>query len=378
VELRPNQHFTQPPPRFSEANLVKELEKLGIGRPSTYAQIISTIQDRGYVEPEKGRFHPTPLGDTVAKLLVRVFPDIFDVDFTSRMEGELDRVEEGDVRWRTLLEEFYGPFQSQLQTGKANSEDIVKELLAAEGETCDVCGRPMQVRWNKFGRFLGCSGYPECQNTRPLDAPEVQERTLGTDPDSGLPVLARVGPYGPYVQLGEGNGKEKPKRVSIPEGMTLEDMSLNYALLLLSLPRSLGEDPKTGKEVTVGIGRYGPYVHRGGTYRNLETPALLFEIGLEQALELLETKPGRKVLKELGSHPASGEELQVLDGRYGPYVTDGSVNASLPKTMEPKELEMEEAVELLARAAARKGKGKGRRKKGGGGRGKGRKGRGKS
>ena len=357
--LQPNQHFTQPPPRFSEASLVKELEKLGIGRPSTYAQIISTIRDRGYVEAEKGRFTPTPLGDTVSKLLVKVFPDIFDVGFTSQMEGELDRVEEGDVRWRDLLEKFYPPFRRQLEQGKKHSEEIVKELLEAEGETCEVCGRPMLVRWNKFGRFLGCSGYPECQSTRPLDAPEVQERVLGEDPETGMPVLVRVGPYGPYVQLGEGNGGEKPKRVSLPEGMTLEDISLNYGLLLLSLPRVLGKDPKTGKDVTVGIGRYGPYVHRGGTYRNLKTPALLFEITLEDALELLATKPGREVIKDLGPHPESGKDLEILNGRYGPYVTDGSLNASIPKNMDPEEVDMDDAVELMARAKARKGKGRG-------------------
>ncbi|NNM03755.1 MAG: DNA topoisomerase I, partial [Gemmatimonadetes bacterium] len=235
--------------------------------------------------------------------------------------------------------------------------------------TCENCGRPMQVRWNKFGRFLGCSGYPECQSTRPLDAPEVQERSLGEDPASGLPVLARVGPYGPYVQLGTGDGKEKPKRVSIPKGMSLDEMSLNYGLLLLSLPRSLGEDPKTGKEVTVGIGRYGPYVHRGGTYRNLKSPVLLFEIELDEALKLLETKQGREVLKELGPHPDSGVDLKVLDGRYGPYVTDGRLNASLPKGVDPKELAMDEAVDLLLRAEERKGKRKG--KKGSTSRGKG-------
>jgi DNA topoisomerase-1 len=364
VALQPNQHFTQPPPRFSEASLVRELEKLGIGRPSTYAQIISTIQDRGYVEVEKRRFFPTPLGDTVAKLLVRVFPDIFSVDFTSRMEGELDRVEDGQVRWRAVLEAFYGPFRTQLDSGMAHSEDIIKELLAAEGETCDLCGSPMQVRWNKFGRFLGCSAYPDCQSTRPIDATEVQERTLGDDPDSGLPVLARVGPYGPYVQLGNGEGKEKPKRVSIPKGMTLDDMSLNYGLLLLSLPRPVGVDPQTGKEVTVGIGRYGPFVHSAGNYRNLNSPALLFEIELDEALKLLATKPGREVLKELGPHPETGINLEVLDGRYGPYVTDGKLNASLPKTMDPKDLEMDEAVELLIKAAERKAKGRGRGKGG--------------
>ena len=362
--LQPNQHFTQPSPRFSEASLVKELEKLGIGRPSTYAQIISTIQDRGYVEAEKDRFTPTPLGDTVSKLLVKVFPDIFDVRFTSRMEGELDRVEEGKVGWRELLEDFYPPFLSQLEKGKGQSEDIIKKLLEAEGETCDVCGRPMLVRWNKFGRFLGCSGYPECSTTRPLDAPEVQERVLGEDPETGMSVLARVGPYGPYVQLGNGNGEEKPKRVSLPKGMTLEDVSLNYGLLLLSLPRTLGKDPKTGKDVSVGIGRYGPYVHLGGTYRNLATPALLFEMGLEQGLELLATTPGREVIKELGAHPETGVDLQLLNGRYGPYVTDGTLNASIPKNMSPEEVDVDDALELLANAKARKGKGKGRGRRG--------------
>jgi DNA topoisomerase-1 len=362
--LQPNQHFTQPPPRFSEASLVKELEEQGIGRPSTYAQIISTIQDRGYVELEKGRFFPTPLGDTVSKLLVKVFPNIFDVGFTSRMENELDRVEEGEVRWRRLLEEFYPPFQSQLERGKRQSEDIIKELLEAEGETCDVCGRPMLVRWNRFGRFLGCSGYPECQNTRPLDAPEVQERNLGEDPETGFPVLARVGPYGPYVQLGDGDGEGKPKRMSIPKGMAPEDVSLAYALLLLSLPRSLGQDPKTGKEVEVGIGRYGPFVRRAGTYRNLKSPAQLFELELPEALKLLETKPGREVIKELGDHPDTGTPLQVLSGRYGPYVTDGSVNASIPKTMDPEQVDLDDALDLLEKARARKGRGR----RGGGGR----------
>jgi DNA topoisomerase-1 len=281
------------------------------------------------------------------------------------MEGELDKVEDGEVQWRDLLQEFYPPFLGQLERGKSQSEDIIKELLEAEGETCDICGRPMLVRWNKFGRFLGCSGYPECQSTRPIDAPEVQDRSLGQDPDTGLTVTAKVGPYGPYVQLGEPVGKEKPKRVSLPEGMTLDEVSLNYALLLLSLPKVLGTDPKTGKEVSVGIGRYGAYVRQDRTYRNLKTPAHLFEIGLDEALQLLATTPGREVLKELGPHPESGIELVILKGRFGPYVTDGKVNASIPKSMEPEEVDMADAVDLLVKAAARKGKGKGRGRGGG-------------
>ncbi|MGD2045474.1 MAG: type I DNA topoisomerase, partial [Gemmatimonadota bacterium] len=164
--FEPKQHFTQPPPRYSEASLVKALEELGIGRPSTYAQIISVIVDRGYVELEQRRFQPTDLGEVVSKLLVRIFPNIFDVEFTSRMENELDKVEEGQVDWRKLLSEFYPGFLERVEAGEANSDEIIKEILAAEGEVCEKCGRPMLVRWNRFGRFLGCSGYPECKNTR--------------------------------------------------------------------------------------------------------------------------------------------------------------------------------------------------------------------
>ena len=363
-EIEPKQHFTQPPPRFSEARLVKELEKHGIGRPSTYAQIISTIQDRGYVEMEKRRFHPTDLGEVVSKLLVRIFPDIFDVDFTSRMEGALDEVEEGEEDWQDLLEGFYPPFQKRLEEGQEHSDEIIKEILAAEGETCEKCGSPMLVRWNKYGRFLGCSAYPECKNTRSLDAPEQKEVALGTDPDTGKTIYAKTGPYGPYVQLGEAEDGKKPKRVSIPDGVELEEVDLEYGLKLLSLPRTIGTDPDSGEEVVAGIGRYGPYVRRDGTFASLRDPSQLFEIGLDEALERIEAKKkGKKpVLKELGEHPKSGEELRILDGRYGPYVTDGETNASLPKNAAPEHFTLEEAVDLLEKRKKKKGK-KGRRKK---------------
>ncbi len=373
-ELEPKQHFTQPPPRFSEASLVKELEQQGIGRPSTYAQILTTIRDRGYVELEDRRFVPTPLGDTVVKLLVRVFPNLFDPDFTSRMEGELDRVEVGEVDWRQVLEEFYPSFQKRLEVGEAASEEIVKEILAAEGETCEKCGSPMLVKWNRYGRFLGCSAYPECRSTRSIDGPgELSEDAeLGKDPESGEPIFLKDGPYGPYVQVGEKvEGGPKPRRASLPSGREPSSVDLDYALRLLSLPRTLGKDPKSGKEVTAGLGRYGPYVHRGGSYRNLGNEEEIFTVTLEDALDLLAKKQGPAVLKELGEHPKSGIPLQVLDGRYGPYVTDGQVNASLPKGADPETITLEEGVDLLARSAAkgkgRKGKGRarGRKKKGG-------------
>ena len=362
--IDPKQHFTQPPPRFSEASLVRDLEKLGIGRPSTYAQIISTIQDRGYAELTERRFEPTPLGDTVSKLLVRVFPDIFDVEFTSRMENELDRVEEGELEWRTLLGDFYPPFQGQLEQGEARSEEIVKEILAAEGETCDLCARPMQVRWNRFGRFLGCSGYPECKGTRPIDG-IAEDLTIGTDEVTGLSVYGKIGPYGPYVQLGEGQDGEKPQRASLPKETRLEDVELSHALRLLSLPRTVGADPTSGEEVVAGLGRYGPFVRRGKTFASLAIEDHLFTIDIEEAVSLLDQKKaGRSVLRELGAHPKTGSDVQILSGRFGPYVTDGTANASLRKGMDPDELTMEEAVQMIAQAAMRKKSGRKGRKKG--------------
>jgi DNA topoisomerase-1 len=363
--IDPKQHFTQPPPRFSEASLVRDMEKLGIGRPSTYAQIISTIQDRGYVDLEERRFHPTPLGDTVSKLLVRVFPNIFDVEFTSRMENELDRVEEGSLEWQKLLADFYPPFQGQIEHGEARSEEIIKELLSAEGETCDICQREMQVRWNRFGRFLGCSGYPDCKGTRPLDG-GAEEVVLGKDEAAGMYVYAKVGPYGPYVQLGEGEEGKKPKRSSLPKDKKLEDVDLAEALLLLALPRTIGTDAETGEEVVAGLGRFGPFVRRGKTFASLAAHEQMFTVDVEEAVRLLnEKKAGRAVLRELGAHPESGIDLQILSGRYGPYVTDGKVNASLRKGTEPEDLTMDDAVELLVQAAIRKkaGGGRGRKKK---------------
>ena len=352
--IEPRQHFTQPPARFSEASLVRELERLGIGRPSTYAQIISTLQDRGYVELEQSRFNPTDLGEVVAKLLVRVFPNIFDVEFTSRMESQLDQVEEGEVQWRHLLETFYPPFQERLEIGKASSDEIIKEILEAVGETCEVCGRPMLVRWNKFGRFLGCSGYPECQSTRPLDGAAQPEGPLGHDAE-GRPIFGKVGPYGPYLEVGgEGNG-ERPKRVSLPKGKTLDGVDPEYARRLISLPRSLGNDPETGEEIEAGLGRYGAYVRRGKTFASLPSEERVFDVELEEARRLIrEKQAGGKVLKDLGTHPESGDALRVIAGRYGPYVTDGTVNASLPKSWEPEEVTLDEAVDLLTKASKRK------------------------
>jgi len=364
--LEPKQHFTQPPPRYSEASLVKELEELGIGRPSTYAQIISVIVDRGYVELEQRRFQPTDLGEVVSKLLVRIFPNIFDVEFTSRMENQLDRVEEGEVEWRGLLAEFYPGFLERVEAGEANSDEIIKEILAAEGEVCEKCGKPMLVRWNRFGRFLGCSGYPDCRNTRSLDGIDPEGKQLGEHPEEGRMVRLKVGPYGPYVELESPTEDEKPKRVSLPKGKEPDDVDLEYAVKLLQLPRTVGDDPSSGEEIVAGIGRFGPFVRRGKTFASLKGNEALWTVTAEEASAMLDAKAsGKRIpLKELGKHPESGEDVVVLSGRYGPYVTDGSVNATLPKGTEPEEIDLQTAVIMIAEKAARGGKkGRGRKKK---------------
>ena len=362
--VEPKQHFTQPPPRFSEASLVKELEKLGIGRPSTYAQIITVIVDRGYVELDQRRFHPTDLGEVVSKLLVRILPNLFDVEFTRRMETELDRVEDGEVEWRTVLAGFYPGFRERVDAGEANSDEIIKEILAAEGEECEKCGRPMLVRWNRYGRFLGCSGYPECKSTRSLDGFHPEGEELGQHPSEGRAVRLKYGPYGPYVELDAPSDEQKPKRVSVPKEKEPGDVDFEYALKLLELPRAVGADPSTGEEIVSGIGRFGPFVRRGKTFASLKGTDHLWTVTLDEAVALIKAKAeGRRMpLKELGVHPESGDEIVVLSGRYGPYVTDGSVNATLPKGTEPEEIDMETAIAMLAEKAA-KGTRKGRARK---------------
>ncbi len=356
-QLEPKQHFTQPPPRFSEASLVKELEKLGIGRPSTYASIISVIVDRGYVDLEQRRFHPTDLGEVVSKLLVRVLPNIFDVDFTSRMEGELDKVEDGDADWRALLADFYPRFMKRIEEGEEQSDEIIKEILAAEGEVCDKCGRPMLVRWNRYGRFLGCSGYPECKSTRSLDGFDPEGQELGPHPSEGRMVRLKYGPYGPYVELEAPSEDEKPKRSSIPKGVEPSDVDLDYAVKLLELPRTVGVDPATSEEVVAGLGRFGPFVRRGKTFASLKSNEEMWTVSIEEAVELVNAKAAGKrlPLKELGKHPESGAAINVMSGRYGPYVTDGDVNATLPRGTEPDDVDLEAAVALLAEKAAKGG-----------------------
>jgi len=364
-DLAPRQHFTQPPPRFSEASLVKEMEKHGIGRPATYASIISVIVDRGYVDLEQRRFEPTDLGEVVAKLLIRVLPNIFDVEFTSRMEDELDRVEDGHVEWQKLLGDFYPGLMEKIAKGQEESDEIIKEILAAEGEVCDKCGKPMLVRWNRYGRFLGCSQYPDCKSTRSLDGFNPEGDELGDHPEEGRMVRLKYGPYGPYIELEAPSEDAKPKRVSVPKGKEPTDVDFAYALKLLELPRTVGVDPVTDEEIVAGLGRFGPFVRRGKTFASLKAIEDMWTVSIEDASALVTAKAAGKSLplKELGKHPDSGEEIVILSGRYGAYVTDGSVNATLPKGTEPEEVDLEQAVTMLAEKAARGGKKKGRARK---------------
>lgn len=374
VEIAPDGHETRPPPRYTEASLVKKLEEEGIGRPSTYTPTISTIQDREYVVKKGTALVPTYVGMAVVHLLREHFPQYVDIKFTARMEDRLDDIAEGEEDWRGFLTRFYKGGQDSTGLVK-RIEDALPNIdyPAIPVGTDPESGQPIHIRIGRsFVYAQRGDGGDGNRVTLPVDlfidelTPErvhemmevrsKAEEPITTDPDSGLPVFLRTGPYGPYVQLGEPEEDSKPKRVSLPRGMSPEDLTEADALRLISLPRPLGDDPDTGKPVVAGLGRYGPYVERGGTYRNVKDFDRLFTVTLDEALELIRSKPGKTVLREVGEHPESGKPLQVLSGRYGPYVTDGKVNASLPKAMDPSELTIEESVQLLIAAAERKKK----------------------
>ncbi|MBI4938521.1 MAG: type I DNA topoisomerase [Nitrosomonadales bacterium] len=356
-KLYGEQHFTQPPPRYSEASLVKTLEEHGIGRPSTYASIISTLQAREYAVLDKKRFHPTDVGRVVNRFLTDHFTRYVDYGFTAQMEDELDEISEGKRDWIPVLDEFWRPFDALVKEKKnIERKDVTQELL---DEACPKCGKPLASRLGKRGRFVGCTGYPECDYTRNLtgeaDAGEAR-RELGRDPVSGLPVLLLRGPYGYYVQLGEAEAgsKNKPKRISWPKELPPENADLAAATQLLQLPRELGMHPDTGKKVIVNIGRFGPYIGHDGKFKSIPKGDSVFTIQLGRAVELLaQAKTSNTVLRELGVHPDDKKPVEVCNGRYGPYVRHGKVNATLPKDVTPEEVTLEEGLELLAARAAR-------------------------
>jgi len=378
LALRDGQHFTEPLPRYSEASLVKKLEELGIGRPSTYASILSTLRDRAYVRMERGRFVPEDKGRIVTAFLTSFFKRYVEYDFTADLEEKLDQVSAGELSWKQLLRDFWKSFHAATEETKslkfADVIDALDEILGphmfperADGvdpRLCPACGTGrLNLKLGKFGAFVGCSNYPECRYTRQLGRGDenggAEPRALGLDPASGQEIALKSGRFGPYVQLGNG---EKPQRASIPKGFSPETIDLEQALRLLSLPREVGLHPESGKPIMAGFGRFGPYIAHEGAYASLESPEDVFTVGLNRAVSLLaerKEKGGRgprggQAIKELGAHPGSGAPVKVMKGRYGPYVTDGRVNATLPRDSDPASVTLEEAVALLA-ARAEKG-----------------------
>ncbi len=352
-----DQHFTEPPPRYGEASLVKILEEYGIGRPSTYASIISTLQDREYVLLDKKRFTPTDVGRVVNKFLTEHFTQYVDYDFTANLESALDSIAEGEREWIPLLEEFWQGFNKQiLEKANIDRADMTHELT---GEDCPKCGKPLSKRLGKFGMFIGCTAYPECDYIRNLttngDA-RTEPSKIGVDAETQKDILLMSGPYGPYLQLGmpvEGE-KKKPKRVSIPKEIALADVNMDTAVMLLSLPRDLGLHPETNKKIVANIGRFGPYVNHDGKFKSIPKSESVFNIDLAGAVHLLaQANSGPAPIKELGEHPTEGGSIAIYSGRYGPYVQHGKLRATLSKSQEPTDLTLDEALELLSAKATK-------------------------
>jgi len=375
-DVRADQHFTQPPPRFSEASLVKRMEELGIGRPSTYASILSVLQDRNYVRLDSRRFIPEDRGRLVTAFLESYFGRYVEYNFTADLENQLDEVSDGKINWKKVLEDFWRQFQGAVEgTKELRVSEVIEKLDAELGahffpddgtghdpRLCPLCnaGR-LSLKLGKFGAFIGCANYPECRYTRPLAvAGEGGEgggeplpdgpKELGIEPGSGEPVTLRKGPYGWYVQLGEG---AKPKRVSLYKGLEPGAIDLEIGLKLLALPRDVGEHPETRKMIKAGVGRFGPYLLHDGVYKSLAKDDDVLTVGMNRAVELLSQAKGKAAgpLKTLGEH--DGKPVTVHEGRYGPYVSRDGVHATLPKGTDPLTVTLEQALPLIAAKAAK-------------------------
>ncbi len=381
------QHFTEPPPRYTEATLIREMERLGIGRPSTYASTVSILRERDYVKLEKKRLEPEDKGRLVTTFLEAFFKRYVEYDFTAYLEDRLDQVSDGKLDWKELLREFWRDFIAAVDDIKdlrvAQVLDALNELLGphifpakADGgdpRLCPLCNLgQLSLKVGKFGAFIGCSNYPECRFTRQLKTGDdgageavatSGDTALGSDPETGLAVTLKNGRFGPYVQLGDSENGEKPKRASIPSGTDAAAVTLDYALKLLALPRQVGLHPETGKAIMAGFGRYGPYIEHDGKYVKIDADEV-FTVGLNRAVAAIAEgnkggrgRPGQSQTpaKILGEHPELGGKVEVLAGRYGPYIKFGSVNATLPKDMTPDAVTMDEAVRLIAARVANGG-----------------------
>jgi DNA topoisomerase-1 len=385
-KIEAKQHFTEPPPRYSEASLVKGLEELGIGRPSTFASTLSVLRDRDYVRLEKKRFIPEDKGRLVTAFLESFFTRYVQYDFTADLEEKLDLISDDKLQWKDVLEEFWKDFTSALDETKdlriSAVLDALNEILGpyvfpvteegTDPRKCPACDDgQIGLKVGRFGAFVGCTNYPDCKFTRQFNQSndeaslgDAGDKCLGEDPESGLLVYVKTGRFGPYVQLGDAEDTDKPKRASLPKGQDPEALDLERALQLLSLPRDVGKHPETDKMITAGLGRYGPFVLHDGLYANLTSAEDIFTIGLNHAVTLLAEKAksggrrGAQALKELGEHPELGGPVNVMSGRYGPYIKHGKINATLPKDKEPETITMEEAVALIAAKSNAKPKAK--------------------
>jgi len=388
-----DQHFTQPPPRFSEASLVKRMEELGIGRPSTYASTLKVLQDRGYVNLDKRRFMPDDKGRLVTAFLEEFFPRYVQYDYTADVEADLDKISAGDRDWKAFLREFWEKFSANvdgmLEMRTTNVLDALNISLApivfppredgTEPRSCPKCaaegreGGQLSLKVGRYGAFVGCSNYPECKYTRPFGqadsaAAAAEDSVLGQHPVTGRDIVLKSGRFGPYVEMAAEEGsKDKPKRGSIPKGWSPQELTFEQAVQLIDLPREVGIHPETKTPIVANFGRYGPYVLHDGTYANLPDQSDVFEIGLNRAVTVLAEKRagggGRrrnqaKVLKDLGKHPSDDAPVQVLDGRYGPYVKWGKINATIPRGTKPEDVNIDMALEYIAEKEA-----KGSRKK---------------
>ncbi|WP_292895451.1 type I DNA topoisomerase [Nitratireductor sp.] len=378
-------HTTEPPPRYSEASLIKKMEELGIGRPSTYAATLKTLEDRDYVTIEKRKLMPQAKGRLVTAFLENFFERYVEYDFTADLEEKLDKISDGQLSWKEVLRDFWQDFSGHVDEIKelrvTNVLDALNEELAplafpakedgSDPRACPRCGSgQLSLKLGRHGAFVGCSNYPECGFTRQFGEAGNGEngengldgdKVLGKDPHTEEEITLRSGRFGPYIQRGEG---KEAKRAGLPKGWAPESIDIEKALALLSLPRDVGQHPESGKMISAGIGRYGPFLLHDGAYANLESVEDVFSIGLNRAVTVIaekQAKGGRgrstpTALKELGDHPDGGGKITVRDGRYGPYVNHGKVNATLPKGKDPMDVTLEEALELIAAKASKGGK----------------------
>ena len=376
-----SQHFTLPPPRYSEATLVKKLEELGIGRPSTYASIISVLKMRNYVEVEKNRFVPEDRAILITGFLKGFFSKYIDYEFTAEMEESLDEITSGTINWKEFLDKFWKNFSSNIgevtDLRITNVLDHLNESLKnhifveAEGKDitreCPTCSGQLSLKVSRFGAFVGCSNYPECKFTRPISPKKmkevVEDKVLGIDEETKKEIKLLSGRFGPYIQLGDNDTKDKPKRSSVPKGIPAAEIDLAKANYLLSLPREIGLHPESGEMITINYGRYGGYLSCAEKNASLEDISEFFEIGINRAVSLLaNAKPGRlrssSEIKTLGDHPDDKKPVKVMKGKFGPYIKYKTINATIPDQYDPETISMDEALDLIERKLEKDGKSK--------------------